>query len=146
MKNLIILIGLILSINCFGQAGKTVQLMGEVTINGNESALLKSGRMSQTNGFIGIDVVWDTTAITAGTGYIIAKASLFDYDSAFQWKTLTTVDYSVYTGINDTMTVSSKGSNMWGISGLPFDYVGVYIKGAVGDTFTVKAYYVGKEY
>lgn len=146
MKQLLITLGLILAVNCSAQFGKSVQLMGSGTLNGLDSVLLKSGQMSQTNGFIGIHLIIDTTRISASTGTAIAKASLIDSDNPTDWGTLTTVDYVVYTNNNDTVDLSTPGGSLWGITGLPFDYIGLYLKTEAGDTLDYEAYYVGKKY
>lgn len=146
MKNLIVLIGLAVVFNCSAQFGKSVQLLGSGTLNGLDSVLLKSNQMSQTNGFIGIHLIIDTTRVGAGTSTAIAKASLIDSDDHNDWGTLTTVDYVVYTNNNDTVTMDTPAGSLWGITALPFDYVGLYLHSVAGDTLDYEAWYVGKEY
>ncbi len=146
MKNVLLLLSVFIAINSYAQFGKSVQLMGEGSINGNESIFLTSRQMSQSNGFIGIQVTIDTIAIGSGTGYAIAKAALEESVNVNDFATLNTIENSVYTSQNDTMTINTTSTYLWGISGLPFDYVGAFIQGAVGDTFNYKVYYVGKEY
>lgn len=146
MKQIILALGLIIAMNCTAQFGKSVQLMGAGTLNGLDSVLLKSKQMSQTNGFIGIHLIVDTVAIGTGTGTAVAKAALKDVDNPYSWGTLTTVDFVVYTNNNDTVDLSYSRGSLWGISALPFDYVGLYLKTEAGDTINYEAYYVGKEY
>ena len=146
MKKLFILLLMAIGVNCFGQFGKSVQSLGSGRLEGLDSVLLSSKQMSQTNGFIGIHLIIDTIATGVGSPTAIAKASLKDLEDAEDWGTLTTQDYVVYTNNNDTVDLSLPGGSLWGISALPFDYVGLWLKSEAGDTLDYQAWYVGKEY
>ncbi len=139
MKKYILILFAFISIGAYSQSGYIIA--GSSILNGADTAYHRTDLLKQASQFVQFQVSYDTIA-GSPTGYSVLQASV----DGKKWATLTTVEFSVYTSGNDTMSYDTYDVNIWGLSGLPFNYLRSMNVGSVGDTLTVNSVYSTKKY
>lgn len=137
---LIILITLLFSYISYSQYNIST-LAGIDTLKGADTVYHETDILKQSYQFIGFQISYDTL-VGSPTGYSILQASIDGID----WATINTIDYTVYASGNDTMNYDIYNVNLWGISGLPFNYYRSMNIGSTGDTLIIKSVYQAKKY